>query len=176
MTIDSDFTSAGYNSYFLDLIALETAVSALDGYWDLTSWNDLSDIQKTNLMFGANDDLNSFCFAGIINGGIQSPFNMKFPRNNLRYSNGVVISGTEIPMFVTSYVAERSLEKNANIQTGEFYDGRIKRNKLGKLEQEFQNPRDSRILRNTLRAASSFSNIAPYVIGLASGFSYVVRT
>ncbi len=61
------------------------------------------------------------------------------------------------------------------IQTGEFYDGRIKRNKLGKLEQEFHNPRDSRILQNTIRSASSFSNISPYVTGLVGNFRYVQR-
>lgn len=176
MAINNDYTSIDYNSYFLDLATLDSAVEALDGFWDLTSWRNLTDQQKENIMFGANEDLNSFCFVGRINQSIISQYNMQFPRSDLVYQNGVSIASNEIPLFVLNYIAERSLEKNANVQTGEFYDGRIKRNKLGKLEQEFQNPRDSRLLQNTLRNASSFSNISAYVIGLTGGFRYVTRT
>ncbi|MCH9735864.1 MAG: hypothetical protein K0U78_15150 [Actinomycetia bacterium] len=175
MAIDSDYTSSLYNSYFDDIASLDVAVSALDGYWNLTSWNALTETQKENLMHGATADFNAFCYLGTINNSISSPYNMKFPRSGVYYQNGVSIGNTETPIFAKAYIAERVLEKNANIETGKFYDGRIKKNKLGKLEQEFHNPRDSRILRNTLRSASSFSNIRPYITGLSGNFRYVQR-
>lgn len=175
MAIESLYTDPLYNSYFLDLAALNVAVSALDGFWNITSWTALSPTQQENIMHGATADLNTFCYLGDVNSGIISPYNMRFPRTSMEYQNGVDIGGTEIPLFVQNYIAERVLEKNANIETGAFYDGRIKKNKLGKLEQEFHNPRDSRILQNTLRSASSFANISPYVTGLVGNFRYVQR-
>jgi hypothetical protein len=175
MAIDSDYTSSLFNSYFVDIADLDASVSALDGFWNLTSWNALTDTQKENIMHGATADFNSFCFQGLINPSINSPYNMQFPRSGLEYQNGVAIGASDIPLFAKDYIAERVLEKNANIKTGEFYDGRIKRNKLGKLEQEFHNPRDSNTRVNTLRSASSFTKINYYVCGLSGNFRYVQR-
>lgn len=176
MAIDNDYTSGLYNSYFLDIASLDAAINALDGFWNITPWKALTDIQKENVANGATVDMNTFSFVGEINPLIVSPYNMKFPRTDISYPNGVAISGDEIPVFVLNYVAERSLEKLANKNTGKFYDGRIKKNTLGKLSQEFNSPRDSMLIKNTLKNYSSFSNISPYVIGLSSGFRYVMRT
>jgi len=175
MAIDNDYTSSTYNSYFLDIASLDVFVAALDGFWNITAWQALSDLQKENIMHGATDDFNKFCYLGTINPSINSPYNMRFPRSSIEYQNGVDIGSTEIPLFAQEYIAERVIEKLANVQTGEFYDGRIKKNQLGKLSQEFHNPRDSRILQNTLRSASSFKNISPYITGLVGNFRYVQR-
>lgn len=175
MAIDNDYASSLYNSYFVDIADLDTFVSALDGFWNLTSWNALTDAQKENIMHGAIADLNSFCFNGAVNGSINSPYNMKFPRTGIDYQNGVSIGSADTPIFVKEYIAERVLEKNANIKDGSFYDGRIKKNVLGKLSQEFHNPRDTTILVNTLRKASSFTRINYYVCGLSGNFKYVQR-
>lgn len=175
MAIDNDYNSSLYNSYFLDIAELETFVSALDGFWNLTSWNALTDTQKENIMHGAIADLNSFCFMGKVNSSINSPYNMKFPRVGMEYQNGVSIDSAETPIFVKEYIAERVLEKNANIKNGAFYDGKIKKYKLGKLSQEFHNPKDSKTLVNTLRKASSFTRINYYVCGLSGNFKYVQR-
>lgn len=175
MAIDSDFSSVTYNSYFTDIAELDTFVDALDGFWSISTWQGLTDTQKENIMHGATADFNNFCYLGTVNSSIISPYNMRFPRSNIEYQNGVEIGSEEIPLFAQEYIAERVIEKLANVQTGEFYNGRIKKNTLGKLSQEFHNPRDSRILQNTLRSASSFTNISPYITGLVGNFKYVQR-
>ncbi len=97
MAIDSDYTSALYNSYFDDIASLDVYVNALDGFWDISSWQDLSDTQKENIMHGATANFNAFCYTGTVNTAINSPYNMRAPRSSWEYQNGVDIGSTEIP-------------------------------------------------------------------------------
>lgn len=175
MAIDNDYTSSGFNSYFESVEALNQYVAALDGLWNISTWTKLNTTQRQNIMFGATSDLNSFCYTGSLNGSVNSAFNMRFPRSGMTYQNGVSIPSNEIPEFVKDYIAQRVLEKSANVETGKFYNGRIKKQKLGKLEQEFQNPRDSIIIKNTKSSAKSYVIISPYVTGLTGNFRYVLR-
>lgn len=176
MAIDNDYTSSGYNSYFVDIPEYDSYVQKLAQTWDLSSYNSLDDAAKEQLMINATDEVNSFCFLGSISPSISSPFNMMFPRSGLSYSNGVSISSTSIPEFIKNYIAMRSIELLANQQTGVFYDGTVKRNKVGDLEQEFHNPKDSRILVNLRTNAKSYSLLTPYLAGISSSlFKYVQR-
>lgn len=136
------------------------------------------DVTKENLILAATKDLNSFDFLGAINPGIISPNNMKFPRLNLYYPNGVKIGDTEIPPCVLDYIAIRITERLANVESGQIYDGRIKRQRIGKLEQEFHNPKDTIVIGTSLNNYPSYQCIADYISGISANgnIKYVKRT
>ncbi len=175
MALVTDFTSPDYDSY-LTLAKVETCMTALDGFYNITSWTALTDPIKENLILGATQNFNKFEFFGAISQSINSPFNMKWPRSEAFYTNGVGIENDEIPEFICCYIPERIIELQAQVQDGSFYDGRISKQKVGSLEQSFQNPRDSRLLKSTLRNNPSFKCISDYVLGGArSNMRYLTR-
>lgn len=134
-----------------------------------------NDAIKENLIKGATRDMNMFLFLGVISNAIISPFNMKWPRTDAFYVNGVKIGNTEIPEFICCYIAERIIEKQAQKKNGSFYNGRIKKSKVGELETEFQNPRDSRLLKSTIRSNPSFDCVRPYVLNSSNNMRFLTR-
>jgi hypothetical protein len=135
------------------------------------------DVTKENLILAATKDCNSFNFLGATNQSINSPFNMQFPRSGLTYSNGVSIPSTEVPQCIFDYVAIRITERLANLETGVIYNGAIKRQKVGKLEQEFHNPKDVLLVSDSLEQYPSFQCLKDFVSGIGSGIvNYVERT
>ena len=135
------------------------------------------DVTKENLINAATSDLNSFNFNGSANKSIISPFNMQFPRSGLFYQNGITVSSTEIPKCVLDYIAIRITERLANLESGVIYDGKIKKQKVGKLEQEFNTPREVLLVGKGLNKYQSFQCIKEWVSGFGLGLSnYVERT
>jgi len=133
------------------------------------------DKTKENLILGATRDANMFDYVGALNNQVISPYDMKWPRSGAQYSNGVNIANNEIPAFIFDYLAKRIVEKQTQISDGSYYDGRVKREKLGELEREFHNPRDSRLLKKSLAKQESFQCIAPYVVNAGGNMRYVAR-
>lgn len=175
MSLDSLYTSVNYNSYVVTTAALTVYVDALDGFYDISSWTAATTPQKENLTLGAVNDLNMFDFIGSVNSSIVSPFNMKWPRQDTMYVNGVTIGNTEIPIFILQYLAERVIEKLANPISGKFDTGGVKRQKLGDLEQEFFSPYDKRYGKSTLKKFPSFEIIRPYTTNSANNMRYLMR-
>lgn len=134
-----------------------------------------NDSVKENLIIGATKDMNNFDFVGALNSSVTSRFNMKWPRSGAYYSNGVQIGSDEIPSFACCYIAERIIEKQAQEKDGSFYDGRLKRQKVGDLEQEFHSATTSTTIKNNLKNNSSFECIRAYVINASRNMRFLTR-
>lgn len=176
MPLDNSYTSPSYNSYVLDVSQMDSLVAKLEGFYDITSWTNLTSGQvKENLIIQATNDLNSFDFIGELNKSVVSPNNMRWPRKDAFYENGVSIAFGEIPNFVLKYLSIRVLESLANVQTGAYDSNKVKRQKLGDLEQEFFSPGERRTLKNTIKKNPSFEIIKPYVTSQSGSMRYLQR-
>lgn len=176
MSLDSLYYSSGFNSYIVDVAEMDTIMASLNGAYNISGWTAITDpLVKENVILAATNDMNKFEFTGQLNQGVISSSDMKFPRKGVAYTNGVAIAETDFPSFVLKYIAIRILERLANVSNGAYNDGRIKRQKLGDLEQEFFSPAESRVSKNTLRRNASFEEIKPYVTNSSANMRYLVR-
>ena len=141
-------------------------IEALEPFVDTTAWNALTTSQKENVILRATVNANSFCYYGTTSSIVISTNNMMWPRTGLLYANGVSIGSSEIPTFMMQYIAERCTEilefgpTDANNIT---VPGKVKRQKVGSLEQEFFSPGEMTANTLSLSDFASFALIKPYV-------------
>lgn len=109
MAIDTVYTSVDFNAY-ITVAETDTRIAGFQPFVDTSSWDALSDPQKENLIAASTKDANRFDYFGQLNGSVVSSFNMKWPRSDVVYTNGVQVQTTEIPEFIKSYVAQRCVE------------------------------------------------------------------
>lgn len=165
MPLDNTITSSTYNSY-VDLAEINVLIVSLSACANSAKWDALTDTEKEDLTIKSTDDLNSFQFCGALNASVISPNNMQWPRSGTQYTNGVAINTTEIPVFVQKYVANRNLEvlnfgpDQANSLT---VPNKVKRQKLGGLEQEFFGAKELTANVLSLNDFSSYDIIKQYV-------------
>ena len=143
MALNNTFNDIGYNSY-ATVEEIDAIINRLAPFSNVTKWTALQDEQKESVIITVSQDVNCFDFMGILNSGVTSPFNMKFPRTSLLYTNGLEVPGSQIPEFVKEYVARRSLElldfgptqsNNINLPN------RVKRIRIeGAIDREFFSP------------------------------------
>lgn len=166
MALDTDFTSATYNSY-VSVAEADVLIAALGPFFTTDKWDALDSLEKEAVILQATRGLNSFAFQGALNQLVISPFNMQWPRSGVHFCNGIEIPSDQIPPFVGEYIAMRSLEildfgpQQANNTT---VPSRVKSDKVGSLREEYFSP--SEMLANTLslRDFSSFNIIECYVV------------
>ncbi len=164
-TLDTVITSATYNSY-VTLAEANALIAAFDPFVDITDWEALTDNNKINVILRATDNSNSFCYLGSTNTSIISPENMMWPRSGVTYANGAPLPPTEIPVFMKEYIAERCTEilefgpTDANNLT---VPDKVKKQKVGSLEQEFFSPGEMTANTLTLKDFASYRTIKPYV-------------
>lgn len=163
MAIDTVYTSVDFNAY-IDVAEADTRIAGFQPFVDASAWDALADPQKENLIAAGSKDANRFDYFGQLNGSVVSKFNMKWPRRNVIYTNGVQVLPTEIPEFVKSYVAQRIIEllnytydqANANL-----INSNVKKVQVDVISREFFDKfRSSNINVNDFE---SYHAIQPYV-------------
>lgn len=179
MSLDSVFTSSGYNSYIDSTATADTLVDELDGIVDISAWTALTDPQKENVLLESTVDVNNFCYFGVVNQGIISPFNMQWPRIGAFYNNGVEIGSEEIPFFITDYVIRRSVERlsyDENQSVDKELNKNVQKQKVGSLEQSFFKPNDIGSFQVKTNKMPSYLIVKPYVCNSVDGLTYLERT
>ena len=102
MTVITDFTNAGFNSYLSrgELNSRLAVISILTGK-DYT----LSDSAADAWCIAASASLMDRSFNGDLNIAVIAP-NMNWPRTGLYYDNGVVVDSTSVPELVKDFCAD----------------------------------------------------------------------
>ncbi len=135
MAVVSDPSLSTYNGYF-SLAEVDLAITELDGVRDIAGWDALTQTQQENLIVSVTGEANRYNWRGQISSIVIAP-EMKWPRSDVEYTNGVEIPDTSNPSFLLDYLAFRILEFIDNPPETITSTQQVQKNKVGSLEQTF---------------------------------------
>lgn len=168
MAVDTTYTSANYDGY-ISTAECDTLISGLSGFYNTSGYDKLSTTQKENAIKYATREANRMQFVGTVSADVVAQ-DMQWPRSGVYYLNGETVSSTAIPDFVKRFTAFRVIELIDNKITSKHDPEKaIKKQKLGELEQEYQDSKGAGPSDN-LRDLPAFKEIAPWVIQSAGNY------
>lgn len=169
MSLDTDYTSLGFNSY-LSTAEVDSRVRALQAVYGATACNKylgLDEDLKEALILRATAEANARRFKGTLNASVVTE--MVLPRVGLTHVNGNPIASDAVPEFIKAFIAERTLELAAvtpKIQETRGSNTRVLQ--LGSLRKEVDTQAGAAAVKKPSQYAS-FKHLARHVYATGGG-------